>query len=410
MQKETLYFDNNEGLGGFEKGAYDKEAQHPSDVNWTRQSRFIVPDQPRLIWKVSKDSAYVDETNVRGSFAVDRHKNAIIADCDNNIVGQHYGRIIQVDINGETEEIFKADMRLKSPVIGSEGLIYLTTTGSMDSTGHKLYCLFPDGSIKWEFLINNTDFSKPVIDNLGNVYMFTYGNKIGTLFSIRDNGTLNWSYKFNSVNWYEPVISKDGVIYIGLNVNQTLCAFSKTGQKLWERVLGQGLGSYPITIANDGTIYACVSSTLFALDPDGSTKWRYMPKEGNVVTTPAIDKEGNLYLNLSAFRLISLSRNGEERWASKVKGAALVPPVIGCCNKLYQQSFMQDYPQYKSWIEAYSKEGEKIWTYELNGNIISTVLADDNLIYAVSNCHTYSKKGWEYKADVKWELHAIGKN
>lgn len=409
MREEILHFDNNEGLGGFEKGAYDKEAHHPCDVNWTRQSGFVIPDQPKLLWKVGIDSAYVDEANVRGAFVVDRNKNVIVSDCDNNIVGQHYGRLIQVSFNGEKKEIFNTGMRLKSPVIGKDGFIYLTTTGSMDSTGHKLYCLFPDGSAKWEFLINCNAYSKPVIDDLGNVYIFTYGNKVGTLFSIRDNGTLNWDYKFNSVNWYEPVISKDGVIYVGLNVNQTLYAFDKNGQKLWERVLGQGLGSYPPVIKNDGTIYACLSNALFALNSDGSIKWKYTPKEGNTVTAPAIDKEGNLYINLSAFRLVSLSSEGEEKWQTIVKGAATVPPIIGSCNKLWQQSFMQHYPQYKSWIEVYSKEGEKIWTYELNGTIISTVLADDNLIYALSNCHTYSKKGWMDKMDVKWELHAIGK-
>lgn len=409
MLEETLCFDNNEGLGGFEEGAYDKEAYHPSDVNWTRQSRFLIPDQPKLLWKVGKDNAYIDETNVKGAFVIDRNQNAIISECDNNIVGQHYGRIIQVGLNGKIKEIFQTNMRLKSPVIGDGGFIYTTTTGSMDSTGHKLYCLFPDGDIKWEFLINNTAFSKPVIDDLGNVYIFTYGNKVGTLFSIRNNGTLNWDYKFNSVNWYEPIISKDGVIYIGLNLNQTLCAFDKNGQKLWERVLGHGLGMYPLVIKNDGTIYACLSNTLFALNLDGNIKWKYTPKEGNVVSTPAIDKEGNLYVNLSAFRLVSLNSAGKEKWETKVRGAATVPPIIGSCNKIYQQSFMQHYPQYKSWIEVYSKDGEIIWTYELNGTLVSTVLANDNLIYALSNCYNYSKKGWMNKMEVKWELNVIGK-
>ncbi|WP_281272287.1 hypothetical protein [Neobacillus piezotolerans] len=39
---EKWLFDNNEGVGGFEKGAYDQEARHPVDINWTRQSRLVI--------------------------------------------------------------------------------------------------------------------------------------------------------------------------------------------------------------------------------------------------------------------------------------------------------------------------------------------------------------------------------
>lgn len=37
----------------------------------------------------------------------------------------------------------------------------------MDSTNHKLFCLSYDGSLKWEFLIDNSAYSKPVIDQDG---------------------------------------------------------------------------------------------------------------------------------------------------------------------------------------------------------------------------------------------------
>jgi outer membrane protein assembly factor BamB len=408
MSEKILPFDNNEGRGGFERGAYSRDAHYPIDANWTRQSRFSIPDQPHLIWKVRRNKAIIDGANVAGAIVVDKDRNAIISDRDNTIFGPFFGRIIQVKPSGETKELFKINMRLQSPILGEDGLMYLTTIGDTDSTGHKLYCLFPDGRVKWEFLIDNNAHSKPVIDVSGNVYMFTYGNDIGTLFSIRNDGILYWERKFKSINWYEPIISKDGVIYIGLNVNRTLCAFAKNGEKLWERRLGQGWGSYPFVIRNDGMIYACLSSALYALNPDGSTKWVFKPKEGNVATSPAIDREGNLYVNLSAFRLISLDSDGKDRWETTVQGAALVPPIIGNCHKFYQQSFMQYYPQYKSWIEAYSNNGEKIWKYDLNGTIISTALADDNLIYALSNCRTEHEDDWRGILDLKWELHAIG--
>ncbi len=176
-----------------------------------------------------------------------------------------------------------------------------------------------------------------------------------------------------------------------------------------EKKLGQGLGIYPPVIKSDGTMYICLSYRLFAIDKDGEIKWEYVPNNGgHVFESPAIGSNGNLFVNLSRFGLACLSGEGEELWRTEIKGATTIPPIIGKCDNIYQQSFMQRYPQYVSWIEAFSGEGQKLWTYELNGTIQSTVLAGNNLIYILSNCHTYSKKGWRGKMDVKWELYAIG--
>ncbi|EGD45942.1 Pyrrolo-quinoline quinone repeat-containing protein [Ruminiclostridium papyrosolvens DSM 2782] len=407
MLQDEFLFDNNDGLGGYESGGYDENAIHPVDVNWTRQSKYTIPNNPQLLWKVSVDNAFVNESIVHGSFVVDRDRNIIVSDCDNNILEPHFGRLMKIKTNGEIEELFRNNRQLKSPVIGKNGCIYITTTGAIKSKGHKLFSILPDGNVKWEFDIDEEAYSKPVLDSDGNVYIYTYSD-MGTLFSISLEGSLNWQRKFNSVNWYEPIITKEGLILIGLNVHHTLCALNKKGETIWEKKLGQGLGEYPMYLKDDGTIYACLSSKLFALNKNGEVLWDYMPGEGYVASTPAVDNMANLYLNLTDFEIASLNIAGKERWRTVVKGAANVPPIVGSCNKIYQESFMQRYPQYVSWVEAFTKDGQKLWDFELNGTIVSSVLANNNLIYILSNCHTYSKKGWKDKMNVKWEIHAIG--
>ncbi len=168
--KKKTPFDNNEGIGGFEKGAYDSEAVHSVDVNWTRQSSFTIFSKPDLLWKVSVDDAFIEATE-SAAFVVDRHNNIIISDCDGSLVGPYYGRLMSISPEGNITELFKTDMRLKSPVIGRDGSIYVTTTGAMESKGHKLYCALPNGDIKWEFVIDDPPYSKPVIDAQGNIYL-----------------------------------------------------------------------------------------------------------------------------------------------------------------------------------------------------------------------------------------------
>lgn len=49
---DKQYFDNNQGVGGFEVGGYDRNAIQPTDTNWTRQSRFGLPKNPKLRWSI----------------------------------------------------------------------------------------------------------------------------------------------------------------------------------------------------------------------------------------------------------------------------------------------------------------------------------------------------------------------
>jgi hypothetical protein len=50
-------------------------------------------------------------------------------------------------------------------------------------------------------------------------------------------------------------------------------------------------------IANDGTIYVCVyNSAMYAVNPDGTMKWKFQPQTPWVSTCPAIDLEGYVYV------------------------------------------------------------------------------------------------------------------
>jgi len=338
------------------------------------------------------------------SFAIDNNKNVIISDCDNNLVGEQQGRVIKINESGKMELIFETNMRLKSPVIGKEGFIYVTTTDITD----KLFCLFSDGKLKWEYEFNRRFpyiHSKPVIDKEGNIYICACNDEKGAMYSINKEGILNWQYKCNAVISCEPIIAYTEIIYLVLSMH-SLCGIDKRGRRIYSKKLDGGMGMYPFNIRNDGTIFICPSNILYALDPNGNEKWSYKPEEGNVLHSPSLDHEGNLYTNLSNFRLVSLSGEGKEQWIAKIKGSAVNPPIMCCNGMLYQQSFLPNKSQYTSWIEVFSKNGEKQWEYEMKGDIISSALTDDS-IYILTNCHSKIKNIRDGKDNVKWQLHKL---
>lgn len=54
-------------------------------------------------------------------------------------------------------------------------------------------------------------------------------------------------------------------------------------------------------IDQDGVMYGCLSSQLYAIAPDGEVKWIYQPEESYVDNSPSLGADGNLYVNLTAW-------------------------------------------------------------------------------------------------------------
>ncbi|AIQ74091.1 hypothetical protein BJP47_14350 [Paenibacillus odorifer] len=68
--------------------------------------------------------------------------------------------------------------------------------------------------------------------------------------------------------------------------------------------MGQGEGHRPPVIDQDGVMYWCLSSQLYAIAPDGEVKWIYQPEESYGDTSPSLGADGNLYVNLTGGEFI----------------------------------------------------------------------------------------------------------
>lgn len=408
MRNKLNLFSNNQGTGGFEKGSYDLYAVHPAEANWTRQSRFSLPLKCDLLWKTCVRGTSINQSFASGSFTVDRDNNVLISDYDASLAGPRFGRILTIKNNSEIIELFRSNKQLGSPVLVEGGRIYVTSNGSERTKEHKLFCLGSDGTVIWDFSLNYAFNTRPVVDSEENIYVYSYGNQVGILYSLNKEGIINWSRKFSSICWYEPIITADEVILLGLNVMQTLCAFQKDGALLWEREIGQGLGLSPLVINAGGTIYACLSNKLYALHSNGEVKWEYKPSNGIVHTGPAMDKDGNLYVVLNITRIAAISSEGKEIWQAKTNGTSSTPPIIDNKQLICQQSFMRNSADDISWIEVFTHEGEKILEHEFSGSVMSTVVADNNILYTTSQHHKYLANRGEVKMNAYWDLLAIG--
>ncbi|MBK6915046.1 MAG: PQQ-like beta-propeller repeat protein [Ignavibacteriales bacterium] len=147
-----------------------------------------------------------------------------------------------------------------SPVVDSEGHIYVFPSYNQQSDEPKFYSINKDGTIRWEFQYNPSSYDyylglDPTIDKEGNVY---FGSD--TIYSLNYAGMLNWKYGINSDslsdNNSSPLVcDAQSNIYLGTSEKKIIC-LDKEGQVRWittqtqERALG-----YSPVINNLGTLF-----------------------------------------------------------------------------------------------------------------------------------------------------------
>ncbi|MHA1969264.1 MAG: outer membrane protein assembly factor BamB family protein, partial [Candidatus Hodarchaeales archaeon] len=170
------------------------------------------------------------------------------------------------------------------------------------------------GIEKWRFGTFEGARSTPVIDNNGNIY---FGGH--TVYSLSSNGTLNWEKDIWGCVGGTIAIDENDIIYFPTTSSYPsyFYAYDLNGSEIWKyQQEWESRDSSP-AISEDGTIYfGDWSGFLYALNPDGTLKWRYK-LDDFISSSPAIDKDGNIYcISWEHFdeHLYAFSPDGKRKW------------------------------------------------------------------------------------------------
>jgi outer membrane protein assembly factor BamB len=158
------------------------------------------------------------------------------------------------------------------------------------------------------------------------------------------------------------------------------------GSERWRFPLGSRPSGSP-TLAYDGTVLAgTVSGRLWAVGPNGRLRWSFQASGGGPLLTPALGRDGGVYL-ASGGMLYSLDYRGVERWRYLLRAEAEEGPVLGPDGTLYLATGERR-------LLALDPEGRRKWELSLPGRVAAPAVASDGTLYVgASGLHRVSPEG-----------------
>ena len=186
--------------------------------------------------------------------------------------------------------------------------------------------------------------------------------------------TLKWKHSTgDGIQSSSPAICNAGTIYIG-NVYSNLYALNPDGSIKWKYTTGNIIMSSP-AIGSDGTIYfGSTDKNLYALNPDGTKKWKYTT-ENEVYSSPAIGSDGTIYIGIDDGNLYALNPDGTEKWNKTLGDWIGSSPAIGGDGTIYVGSGDGN-------LYALNPDGSIKWNYSTKREIYSSpAIGSDGTIY-----------------------------
>ena len=186
-------------------------------------------------------------------------------------------------------------------------------------------------------------------------------------------------WRFNGESFFEdsPTIGENGTIYAG-NWDGFLYAINPNGTQKWRKYLSDMVWGSSPTIADDGTIYiGSWNCKLNAIAPNGTLIWR-TDVDGFIASTPAIGSDGTIYISHMNYDVVAVNPNGTIKWKYPTGYHITCSPVVGMDGTIYIGSG-------DTYFYALNPNGTLKWRYN-TGDCIkgSASIAPDGTIYVGS--------------------------
>ncbi len=284
-----------------------------------------------------------------------------------------------------------------SVAISSAGTIYVCGPG-------KITALDRGGNLKWTKPYPGAQ--GPAISKDGSRIFIVSNTNIVALDTL---GNQQWIHAVGDTMIFGVTLSEDdSTLYQGCWDHYVYALKTSDGSERW-KYLTQGCVSYSVTIHNDGTVLVgggdahCGSdSTVYALNPDGSFKWKYIVNGTGGVHcgTPVIGPDSLIYVAAQP-TLYVLNNNGQLQWSVgsfSSQAAGIIAPAITPDTTIYAGTN-------QGILNAISGKTHTIkWSYQTGPD------PNQSNFYGIISFPVADKEGTVFTGAVDNKVYAIDKN
>ncbi|MGH7269088.1 MAG: PQQ-binding-like beta-propeller repeat protein, partial [Polyangiaceae bacterium] len=242
--------------------------------------------------------------------------------------------------SGNLQWTFSSAFVRSSPVVGSDGTVYVAAGAHGSNLGTYLYGINPAtgvATMQSQSALDSASSSAPALwTNGGTTYVYVASDGLSpflgpkTLYQVNaTTGAIVWSVALAGVSTSGPAVDHNGTAYIGTGPSATgpatVVAIKSNGQNAWTFSLSCPFCNVAATpaLGPDGNVYVGASDGHFYSIDSSTGHQRWVTTLGtNVESSAAIDASGTIYVgSASTGEFVALaSTNGNRVFATTTGG------------------------------------------------------------------------------------------
>jgi len=283
--------------------------------------------------------------------------------------------LVAFNPDGTTKWVYTEGEPVKTPVVGTDGTVYI-------STGFSLLAVSPVGKTLWSRA--TSDLQSVTFGRDGRLYT---GSDVITAYSA--TGSKIWATPSSKYSLpVGPETAADGSVYVVDVFSDLEDQVFKMGNCRLSRLTSAGkvswayYGGGPIAAASigaDGTLYApCANGVLRTVHADGTPGWSFIAASP-LTDTPTLGADETAHFGSDDGTLYAVSSMGALKWKFAAKAPILTAPTMSNDGSIYFVS--EDAALY-----ALDHSGKFRWSYQMQGSTrySSPAISPSGVLYVSS--------------------------
>ncbi|MCH8275097.1 MAG: PQQ-like beta-propeller repeat protein [Armatimonadetes bacterium] len=270
-------------------------------------------------------------------------------------------------------------------VVDSAGVVYYRS--GHQNIGRRFYARrVVDGSLVWAIDTPVTEREAPSLSEDESTFFIGRPEWAQWVSRRTSDGSFVWAFQMQRDTYGSSPV-ENGRVYVGSPDRHDYCIDASTGQLVW-RFSGEFITSNTLALADDGTVYTFHgfgrTKTFFALNPDGTEKWRiYLDSDYWVDQPPIVAGDGTIYVATRASvlrlgRVYAINPDGTILWQYDFPHYTSASPTLGPDGTLYVLCRDRNVYAFRDWERAAPTGLTVLRGLTLSGGLADLTESDDS--------------------------------